>query len=442
MLDYIGINLINLFPLFALVYFLFRFLFFKSISGWSDPLNIELIFTAFSMAGFIFLPFSHQIGGSYWAICFALFIFFLAASLPKLSKVPPQKNLSIPADVQKKFVILIMAIAFLSIANDVYSGNVAILRDGGINTRFSGASESNRLLIWLNYSTVNLPIIFYALSTDKAVKKMSISTIALFTLKGILFASKSSLFFIPLTLTTLHFLLGLSRENSLSDNIRIKVNIFRRRLEIIIISLFTVLSAFFPLFAIMIQGANNYADGLNLIFGRLFSGFDNLIYVSVADLPMENIMDRYGFHSILILYLSSILKVVFNFRPEFNSAPEIIMSEVFSIDSSFLQKIPLPNSNLILESIWTNGFIFGILCLFFIGYLVSWIRKKLLQKQSLKLIDVIFFNSFVLSPLLWFTSGMEFINYLIANMLIYVGFLIFFNIQQKEFINNAKFRII
>ena len=442
MLDYIGINLFKLLFLSTIIYFLLRILFFKCLCGWSDPLNIGLFFIAFSMAGFIFLPFAHHVGNSYWIICFSMFIFFFASSLPKLTKVHIERKLSIAENIQKNFVLLIMLIVLFSIINDAYSGNIAILRDGGISTRFSGASEGNRLLIWLNYSTVNLPIIFYALSTYRPVRRISLLTIILFTLKGVLFASKASLFFIPITLTTFHFLLGSYRGNGHNGDSVIKSKIFRRKLEIIIISLFVVLLAFFPLFAILIQGAASYVDGLNLIFSRLLSGFDNLIYVSIADLPMENIMEKYGFYSILMLYLSSVFKVLFDFRPEFNSVSEIIMSEVFSIDRSFLQRIPLPNSNLILESIWTNGFVLGILCLAFIGYASFLIRKKLLQKEYLKLIDVVLFNSFVLSPLIWFVSGMEFINYLIANMLLYVVFAVFFNIQQKEFVNKTKFRII
>jgi hypothetical protein len=449
MLDYISNLTFTLLPISLLFYFLLRVLLFRCISGWSDPLNISLIFAAFSIAGFAALPIAHHVGNTFWIISFLMFLYFLSASILKLPKILPDKVLRINKDIQLKFSLILMLIVLTALLNDISSGNIAILREGGNSTRFLGASESNRLLIWLNYSISGMPIIFYSLSEHKAVKKISLATIFMILFKSVLFASKGALFSVPLTLTMYHYLIGIKAQVCGNDGnlgyVDQKISEalkFRSKLGITILALFSILGILFPFFAILIQGANNYAEGFNLIFSRLFAGFDNLIYVSISNIPMENIMSKYGFNSILVLYFLSFLKVFFGFKPEFNSASEIIVHEVFGVDSSLLRQVPLPNSNLILELAWTSGFEIGAVLIFLFGLSLFSLRKYFLLKNNLKLIDIIFFNSIVMNPLLWFTSGIEFVNYLITNLLLYISFALAINLRQGNFLKSLKFKLI
>ena len=439
MLDYISTNLLILMFVWAGLFFFLKILFSRCVQGWSDPLNIALIFIAFSTAGFMFLPFVQKVGNSFWIILIAIFIYLIACSIPKLPKDVKFKTLAISSDIQIYFSLVLLALMIIVLLNDFLSGNIAIFREGGISTRFVGASDSNRFLVWINYSIANLPIIFFSLTNNKTVKKISLITMSIIFVKSILFASKSSLFFIPLMMIVYHYLIGI-KEQGIKE--RQNTKRYKRKIEIIIAALLFVLIIFFPIFAILIQGAQNYSEGLNLIFFRLFAGYDNLIYVSIKDIPMENIMSRYGFYSIVLLYASSIFKVLLGFKPEFNSVSEIILNEVFGVEGSILRQIPLPNSNLILESIWTNGLIFGLPTIFIIGLVSFSFRKKILLSTHLKLIDVIFFNAIVLSPMLWFVSGMEFINYLMTNLILYFMFSLIINLRQENFLKNLKFKLI
>lgn len=449
MLDYLSTNLPLLFPAFILSYSLLRLLFLKCIYGWSDPLNISLLFISCGIAGFAILPTIHHVGDSFWIISFLICLYFVSASIPKLPKVIPNKSLTINKDIQVKFLIILMAILLVALLNDVVSGNIAIFRDGGNSTRFLGASESNRLLIWLNYSVADIPIIFYSLSEHKVVKNISLMAMLIVLFKSILFASRGALFIIPLKLVTYHYLLGMKTQtnqdekskNDAQDTSNLNL-IFRKKIEIIIIFLFSIFGLIFPLFAIIIQGADNYTDGFNLIFFRLFATFDNLIYTSISNIPMENIMDKYGFKSIFIFYSLSFLKVFFGFRPEFNSPPEIIIHEAFGVDSSLLRQVPLPNSSLILETVWTSGLEIGAILLCLFGLISFFLRRYFLLKNKLKLIDIIFFNAIVLNPLLWFQSGIEFVNYLITNLLLYISFALVINLRQGNFLTKLKFKLI
>jgi len=139
------------------------------------------------------------------------------------------------------------------------------------------------------------------------------------------------------------------------------------------------------------------------------------------------------------IYFSSFLKII-NYKPLFNNVSEYLFYEISGSFSTSYQTL-LPNSNLIMEVIFTNGIYIGGLLLCIFSYLNFYIRKIILYKKQLKLIDLILFNYFVMTPLWWFISGTEFIINLIISIMLGILINLYCNFRRADFWYNFRFKI-
>jgi hypothetical protein len=337
------------------------------------------------------------------------------------------------------------------IANDIISGNIPILRENGLDTRFEGTD--NRYIFMLFFSISGIPLIFFSLSEIRLVKKISFSTILLVIAKNVFLASKSAIFFIPILLINYHFLLNFKVQNiSLKNNensneakgykisrLVAYINTRKNKVAIAIGFLFSVSLTILPIYVSTISSSSKNA--FFIIFARLFAGYDNFIFVSESNIPMREIMLDYGM-PIWTLYFLPIFKVLFNFKPQFNSISEFIVYKTFGIDQELLKTRPIPNSNIILESVLTSGIFFGTLLIIVFALTSFLTRKCLLEKSEFLLVDVILFNFFVMSPLGWFTEGSIYFNYIICSLSIYLPFIFLINIASPKFHKSMRFKII
>jgi hypothetical protein len=433
------------------LYGLLRFLFRKSLLVWSDPLNIALIFASFGLAGFLMLPLTSNVGSSYWIITILVSVYFFTASKPKISVKRKEKKLNIKPKIQILFSLLLLLLMIVIVANDIISGNIPILRENGLDTRFEGTD--NRYIFMLFFSISGIPLVFFSLSEIRLAKKISFLTILLVITKNIFLASKSAIFFIPILLINYHFLLSFKVQNVSLNNdessngekahrisrLVAYINTRKNKIAISIGALLSTSLTVLPIYMSTISSSSKNA--FFIIFARLFAGYDNFIFVSESNIPMREIMLDYGM-SIWTLYFLPVFKILFNFKPQFNSIPEFIIYKTFGIDQELLKTRPIPNSNVILESVLTSGIFFGTLLIIIFALTSFLIRKCLLEKSDFLIIDVILFNFFVMSPLGWFTEGSIYFNYILCSLSIYLPFVFLINVASLKFHKDMRFKII
>ena len=460
--EYIILNGFQSSLMLCVIYIYLRHLFRKSILLWSDPLNIALFFGSFSLVGFLVLPFVLNVGSSYWIILILVSIYFFAASKPKISVSKKEKRLNITPKIQILFSLTLLFLMIMIVMNDLRTGNIPILRENGLDTRFEGTD--NRYLFMLFFSISGMPLIFFSLSEVKLVKDISFWTIVLVTMKNILMSSKSAIFFAPFLMLNYHFLLSFKIKNvSIESSAEIDNHIVskkkgkektnhnrlsslilyvkskKNKVVLMIGVLFSVSLAVLPIYINMISSSSKNA--FYIIFARLFTGYDSFIFVSESDIPMRAHMLDYGM-PIWMVYFQPLFKFLFNFKPQFNSVPELIMYKVFGVDQELLKTSPIPNSNIILESVWTSGIFFGTLFIITFALISFSARKMLLEKSNFLLIDVIFFSFFVMEPLGWFTTGSIYFSQIVCSLTIYLPFTLLLNLASSKLLKDNQFQIL
>jgi hypothetical protein len=101
----------------------------------------------------------------------------------------------------------------------------------------------------------------------------------------------------------------------------------------------------------------------------------------------------------------------------------------------------IPNSNIIMEVIFTNGLYLGTLLFIVFSFLNFTVRKKILYKNKLKLFDLIIFNYFFMFPLWWFLSGQDFIVNFALSLFVYLTVNSYLNIKSANGLRKLIYKL-
>jgi hypothetical protein len=155
---------------------------------------------------------------------------------------------------------------------------------------------------------------------------------------------------------------------------------------------------------------------------RLFYGFDQLIPASFLNLASNPLPDSNSVNMNLLEYqLLPFVKTIFNLDIKFSSIGQYI---VYVINGDYIDKAyTFPNSNLILETIMTSGYILGYVFFVIELVIVFYLRNLLFSKPISSLsLGIVF--CLINNPIGIFISGQEWINKLVIS--IFVVFFCYF----------------
>lgn len=402
-LDFIQENPYPMILCSILVYIFSRFYCFrKSIRTLYDPLHIGII-TFSCSCSLIVLPLYGLESNiyTYLTVLFFLFLFFVIGSRFSV-KDHTNLTLKIPASLQLFLSISVLFIIILHLVLNVFSGPILLFDpNSGSNARYL-LYRNNRLILWSFYSISSVPIILLSLSLRRNIRFISLISIILITLITLLSASKSSFFSIFFLFYNYVFLKSLTKNT---------VNF--RLLRIVNLSLCVSLFVF-PLFIIFIKLTDNPLDSIGLIAVRLVGGFDQLIFwINSRALP-----EAQGI-SLLDIYFAPVLKMFFGYIPKFNTAVELLYSNYLYY--SDVSEGNLPNSNLIIELIFSCGLPLSVLLFPILVFINFQLRKYLLELTELKYYHLPLFQAFVLSPLNLLIDDQSFIVTLYFSIFMFVG---------------------
>ena len=406
---------------FTIISFFFLFIVNKNkIITIFDPIIYQLIIFAFAFAGLLTVGSSFM---NYNFTFFTILIIIMLFSSFFIGNVK-QKNinlqLNISKDLQILYLLFLLIILIMDlVVNLLLSGNIPLFMDYNASMRIE-ATQHSRILYYLSGSVGFISVIFFALSEVKLVKSLSFLLLLLGILKTILFASKAFILNIIIMYAIYYFLKSLKYTNSTDNYIeKKKINKAKYKLILFLIIGFTVLP-----FYMYYQG---HGFDLALIFARLYHGFDSLIFTIVYDLNINGAFEKFniGMYS---LYLMPFLKGIFGMSFEYDSVSAYILNESLHIT----EKQALPNSNMMLELVITNGYLIALIVLPLLFMCIMYIRKQLLMKRKLSLINLILFYYIVLTPYNLIMFGYQEFLKILLSLLIYIFIIFIFSILPKR----------
>jgi hypothetical protein len=386
------------------IYLIFRFYIFKrSLHTLYGPLHIGLIFLSCSCS-LIVLPLYDQGSNiyTYFIVLFFLFLFLIISSRFSI-QTSSNLNLRISDRLQLFLSISVLCVILLHLALNVLSGPILLFDPNyGSNARYL-LWRNNRLILWSFYGVLSIPTILFSLSSKRKIKIINLLSISLTILISLLSAAKSSFFSVFFLFYQYVFLKSLT-QNTVNFRLLRIVNL------LLCASLFV-----FPLFIIFIKLTDDPFDSIGLIAVRLVGGFDQLIFwINSKALP-----EAQGI-SLLDIYFAPVLKMIFGYIPKFNTAVELLYSNYLYY--SDVSEGSLPNSNLIIELIFSCGLPLSIFAFSLLIYFNFRLRKYLLELTELKYYHLPLFQAFVLSPLNLLIDDQSFIVTLYFSIFMFIAF--------------------
>jgi|GEM_PF-6365250 len=383
-----------------LCYIALRLIYKRSIITLYDPLHINVVILSCYLSIFA-LPIYIQVSMTYWVVVLCLILFLIASSVPGGNKkYCSHQYLSMSDGNQLCISIIVLIITFSNFFVNLLLVPIPLFSDDPALARGMYGSNS-RLLFWAASSTSLYPIQIFSLTNIKRVRYINVVSLIILLTSTILAASKGALLNIVLMYFNYRFLLHLQGKH-----------FHKKHKKIINIILLTVIISF-P-FAMKTSGYNNtLLDSLKVFIVRLLGGFDQLIYYIIAcQEPINHNL------SITQLYFLPFLKIFFSYQPEYNSVIDFFYINYLGITSTANKM--LPNSNLIMEAIFTNGVVGGLFIVVAVGYTSFYIRKRLLERHGLRLFDLMLSQFFVMAPFFWLMDGQRFFISLYTAFITYV----------------------
>jgi hypothetical protein len=373
------------------------------IVGNLDPLNINLIlFTGPALMGLLVAPyFTKNYSKSYFLI-----LLFLGVWLSIIRLAGKPKKIDLRDTMRPDFQIALLSLALLIIisnviVNMIIPGTIPLLAEGGAYSRFD-ATQNSRLLSWLSMGTSPMPGLIFAVTQNSRVRRLATIAVVVQTVAGLLFANKSAI------LSILFVLLNAM----LVAKIRNETVRYRNILKWLLRS--GVLVACLAPFYLSIIGLGDGQSVLVSLGVRFLGGFDQLIYTSQFDLLQGN-----GFGSLihvnLIEYqLMPFFKAVLSTKYDYSTIGQYVleMATGISIEGPFT----FPNSNLILETVFTSGIYLGLVAFVFESVCFYRCRIAMLKRPITPFSLVLLYGTFF-QPFGLFLSGQEWIMEIIVAFL-------------------------
>ncbi len=384
-----------------------------------DPMSIRL-FSAlgFAVIGFVFSPaLGHSFSNSYWTILFFLFIWLMVI---RFFGRPISINLRDGMDADFQMVLLAIAITVILLNflfNMVIPGKIPLFMESGSAERFT-ATENNRLLTWLNFGTAPIGGVLYALTEKAQVRRFAGFAVMLQVLQSILFASKGGILAILFILLNALFVAQQRGERTRSIKLR---QLLKRTAWVIVCSA--------PFYLATIGIGNNGGSLASAIAMRVLGTFDQLILVSQSDLITRS-QDLFQ-TNILQYQFMPLFKVLSDHRFPYSSVGQYVIEAATGVyvEGAFT----MPNSNLILEVLFTSGFYGGLVIFVLELSCFYWFRfialKRVITPFILGLVITTVFDPFGL-----FFSGQE---WMVETVLVFlvIGFACFLTLGVKTLRN-------
>ncbi len=393
-----------------------------ALAGNLDPLNIRiLIFTGPAIVGLLLLPFlTHSTSESYYLI-----LLFMAAWFVVIRALGKPPTIDLRDRMGGTFqTILLLLTVFIILAhvtvNMIIPGKIPLFMEGGgLNARFE-ATENSRLLTWLSFATTPMAGLIYAVTEESRIRKFAVFAVGFQVAENLLFASKAGILTILFVLLNALFIAGLRNDRSRYKSIRLKL----------VISL-VVIALIAPFYLSIIGAGSGVAAG-GLLAVRFLGGFDQLIFASLFDL-----LPHHGFASViktnLFEYqLMPFFKLFLSKQYDYSNIGQYIFEFITGASADNLGTYP--NSNLILESIFTSGRYLGGLLFLLELSLFYWCRRNVLSKPITPF-SLIFVQAVIFDPVGLFASGQDWITETILLALIITTALLLSKVWASTFAN-------
>lgn len=407
--------------------------FHRSILTWSDPLHVGLIwFIVPGFTGYLLLSAYAPSSSAHWTLAGLFGAFLLAASAPGVRRPDGKMELNNSRGEQAVVAVLLVAVPIATfLINMVVTGNIPLLSESGAHGRFS-ATKNSRLLYWLNNGLQGYGLILFALSRVRRVRKLALLSILLGYGLALLSASKGAIIKWVFDLVYFHFLCYL-------NGFRVHSKPQVQRILLGGLLLVMLVGPVAPAYLRATKSGSTLSELVMTVGVRLLGGFDQLVMVSFAEIPLESHASAHGL-SMPVLYGMPLMKLLGGFDPPFNSMPEFLVHETFGV--SDYQNRMLPNSNLILEGVLTGGKLFALIMLLSVGLATFALRRTLLGRDRLRFLDLIGFRLVVMAPLGIFIAGQDYFSLFLAQSFVYLALIAVFNLRRRRFVEQLKLRIV
>lgn len=361
-----------------------------------DPFNIELVlFKGPAIIGFILTPFlTGTVTESYYVIIFFLIVWIVIIRISRKPRLIDLRD-HMPADFQATLLVFaIMVIVANVIVNMIIPGKVPLLAgDAGFASRFD-ATENSRTLTWLNFATATTPGLIYALTQNTRIRALACFAVLLQAIESILFASKSG------CLTLLFVFLGaMFIADARHETVRYK------KLRKMLLFLAPVVVLVIPTYFSVIGFQDSKGTWIPLA-ARFLGGFDQLILASQFDLLRHVGLDSSIKTDIVHYQLMPLFKAIGAGPFQYNGIGEYVIEGATGIAVNGVGTYP--NSNLILEVLFTSGKYLGALIFVLEISVFYWLRRFALARPVTPLTFVIV-QAFIFTPTGLFSSGQDWI---------------------------------
>jgi hypothetical protein len=368
-----------------------------ALAGNLDPLNIRiLVFTGPAVVGLLLLPFlTHSASASY-----SLILLFMASWFVVIRVVGKPATIDLRDRMGGTFQTVLLLLTVLIIlahvtVNMIIPGKIPLLMEGGgLNARFE-ATENSRLLTWLSFATTPMAGLIYAVTEKSRIRKLAALAVGFQVAENLLFASKSGLLTILFVLLNALFIASLRRDSNRYKSIGRKL----------VISL-VVVALLAPLYLSVIGAGSGLAAG-GVLGVRFLGGFDQLIFASQFDLLPHRGFDSVIRPNLFEYQLMPFFKLFLSKQYDYSNIGQYIVELLTGGTVDNLGTYP--NSNLILETVFTSGKYLGAFLFLLEVSLFYWCRRIVLSKPitplSLALVQAVIFD-----PIGLFASGQDWVT--------------------------------
>jgi hypothetical protein len=402
------------------LYVVLRLMFFRSIISFTDPLNLAILLLAFYFSGALFIAKITPVNRSYVDVLVLNFLFLIVAAL--FSRRPtPQRRLRLCGKPSHHlaFTCLFTSLLLINLIFNQIFGVIPLFL--GTQARGSLGETAIPSLVLLAPDVGIVLLLIFLLTDSRRVKWVSGIGFAIGSLSALLNGSKSAI--ITTTLLALfsgdfvfHFRTLAVQSARLRNEERNRIR--KTRKWMIVASCGLVLSL--PAYLVFIgadSGGGGSSAAVELFATRLFGGFDNLAFIAFQDLDITSVSDI----NVLQFYFYPLIKK-FAVTPTFQSAGEYIFymsSNNYEVATSGLN----PNSNFAIELLLHNGSLLlsgSIVAV--VASLLFVARQSLLSKDTLSILQIVFWTSVVMAPLALLFDGAYFFIKLYMLLAFYLAF--------------------
>jgi hypothetical protein len=392
----------------------------RAIVNMYDPLvvNVLLILAPYTTGYALFPAIQQMTTPSYWLILFFLVTLLIIASLFRAPRTA-FTDIRLPAGYLRIILTVVVVVDVLMFCVNVLGGDVGIplFSEAGAAARFD-ATTNSRLLTWLSSGTNGTPVLIYAISDNRSVRRFALGAFLLENLIALLFASKGAIIQPVLFLLTCMFVARARGDDILFERYKSVL----RYGGIVIVALI-------PAYLLFALRGTSLSD-LPLILGvRIFGGFDQLLPAALNNMAQDPSVQRDLHLNLLQYQLMPFFKAAFGLNPTYSGVGQYVIAYVTgqTIEGPFTY----PNSNLILETIFTSGNGLGYVLFvseLLVFYFVRWqTLSRPVTPASLLAIKATIFN-----PLGVFLSGQEYFTTLIISALFLGGSYVLWILVRKD----------